>query len=99
MEERMSTSRGEIALFIGELIRSLRIEKGLSQTDVAVKLGTQKSWVSEIERGDKLASLVTIKSLCEAMDEDPLNFMLRCLTKIDWNDCHKKQLESLLSMN
>jgi y4mF family transcriptional regulator len=45
---------------IGTLIRARRRSLGLSQAELASKLGTSRLWITEIERGKPRASLVLI---------------------------------------
>jgi HTH-type transcriptional regulator / antitoxin HipB len=45
---------------IGALIRSRRRSLGMSQADLASKLGASRLWITEIERGKPRASLVLI---------------------------------------
>jgi len=57
----------------GELLRVRRIEKRLSQTDVAKALGLSQPWISMIERGsptvlseDRLVTLLSLLEIAEA---------------------------------
>jgi HTH-type transcriptional regulator / antitoxin HipB len=52
---------------IGSLIRSRRRSLGLSQADLATKLGTSRLWITEIERGKPRASLVLILQAISAL--------------------------------
>jgi HTH-type transcriptional regulator / antitoxin HipB len=52
---------------IGALIRSRRRSLGLSQADLASKLGTSRLWITEIERGKPRASLVLVLQAVAAL--------------------------------
>jgi y4mF family transcriptional regulator len=52
---------------IGALIRSRRRTLGMSQADLASKLGTSRLWITEIERGKQRASLVLILQALSAL--------------------------------
>lgn len=52
---------------IGALIRSRRRSLGMSQADLASKLGTSRLWITEIERGKPRASLVLILQAISAL--------------------------------
>ncbi len=52
---------------IGALIRARRRSLGMSQADLASKLGTSRLWITEIERGKPRASLVLILQALSAL--------------------------------
>ncbi|MEK7535707.1 MAG: helix-turn-helix transcriptional regulator [Patescibacteria group bacterium] len=51
----------------GKKVKKIRQAKGLSQTDVASKLSTDKSFISNLENGRKNPTLKTILSLAKAL--------------------------------
>jgi DNA-binding XRE family transcriptional regulator len=50
---------------IGALIHEARIEKGLTQEELAVKVGTTKSYISKIENNVKEVRLSTLQKIVE----------------------------------
>jgi len=50
---------------IGALIHEARLEKGLTQAQLAEKIGTTKSYISKIENNLKEARLSTLKKIIE----------------------------------
>ena len=50
---------------IGFLLQQARIEKGLSQEDLAVKVGTSKSYISKIENNVKEVRISTLQKIIE----------------------------------
>ncbi|WP_109832106.1 helix-turn-helix domain-containing protein [Reichenbachiella versicolor] len=50
---------------IGALIHDARIEKGLTQEELAIKIGTTKSYISKIENNIKEVRLSTLKKIVE----------------------------------
>ena len=50
---------------IGFLLQQARIEKGLSQEDLAVKVGTSKSYISKIENNVKEVRISTLQRIIE----------------------------------
>lgn len=50
---------------IGALLHEARIEKGLTQEELAEKVGTTKSYISKIENNVKEARLSTLKRIVE----------------------------------
>lgn len=53
----------------GMKIRNLRTEKGYTSLDLAVRSNISKSYIEEIERGDKLnPSFKTVEKLADALN-------------------------------
>jgi DNA-binding XRE family transcriptional regulator len=63
----------------GDTIRTLRLNRGWSQTQLAEKLKTSQSHVTRIERGTENLSTITCRRLCEVfeIDMNTLDAMLR----------------------
>jgi transcriptional regulator with XRE-family HTH domain len=53
------------------MIRDLRTDAGLSQTEVATRLGRPQSWVSKVEVGERRIDVEELSQLCEAIGADP----------------------------
>lgn len=51
----------------GEVLRELRLERGLTQEALALDAGTERSHVSALERAEKGPSLATILRLAQAL--------------------------------
>jgi len=64
----------EYSLFL-EQLRNAREEKGLTQTEVAERLGQTQSFVSKVERGERRIDIVELRGLCSAMDISLLAFV------------------------
>lgn len=56
----------EYSLFIEEL-RKAREEKGLTQTEVAERLGRTQSFVSKVERSERRIDVVEVRAFCSAI--------------------------------
>ena len=65
MEKSIYTK--EYSLFL-EQLRKAREEKGLTQTDVAERLGQTQSFVSKVERGERRLDIVELRAFCYAID-------------------------------
>lgn len=52
----------------GRIIKEFRLKSGLSQDQVVDKIDMSKAYLSEIERGIKMPSLVTIFRIASAID-------------------------------
>ena len=66
----------EYSLFL-EQLRNTREGKGLTQTQVAERLGQTQSFVSKVERGERRVDIVEMRAFCSAMDIDFLGFVQR----------------------
>ena len=56
---------------MGRKIRDLRREKGITQEQLAMKLGISASFMGHIERGTRTASLETLVILCRVLQVSP----------------------------
>ena len=57
----------EITKLIGQRIRNYRIENGLSQEKLAEAAGCHPTYIGQIERGEKNATLESIEKISSAM--------------------------------
>lgn len=53
---------------VGEKIRSLRKERGLSQESLALKAGLNTSYMGQIERAEKSATIDSLEKIANALD-------------------------------
>lgn len=51
----------------GDTLRHFRLVKGYSQEELASKTGMHRTYVSDVERGDRNLSLVNIMKICEVL--------------------------------
>ena len=51
---------------IGFMLQQARIEKGLTQEELAIKVGTSKSYISKIENNVKEVRISTLQKIIEA---------------------------------
>lgn len=56
----------EYSLFL-EQLRKAREEKGLTQTELAEKLGQTQSFISKVERGERRLDVVELRAFCKAI--------------------------------
>lgn len=52
---------------IGKIMKDARIEKGLSQNDLALKVGMKQPDISKIEEGKKNITIETLAYLCKTL--------------------------------
>lgn len=61
------TIANEGAIF-GERLRGLRVERKLTQTELAQRCGSNRPFISNLERGVKVPSLTMVLRLAEALE-------------------------------
>lgn len=66
----------EYELFL-TLLRKAREEKGLTQTDLAARLGESQSFVSKVERGERRIDIVELRAFCNAIGIDLPKFVAK----------------------
>jgi transcriptional regulator with XRE-family HTH domain len=70
-QPKVSTAQprlGEEGLLFGARLRELRIARGLTQPEIAQRVGTSASNISDLERGIKVPTLTTVARLADALD-------------------------------
>ena len=58
----------DIAKIIGQRIRNYRTQKGLSQEKLAELAGCRPTYIGQLERGEKNATLESVEKIASAMD-------------------------------
>ena len=71
--------------FIGNKLKQARLKSGLSQIQLAEKVGLSEKHVSNIERGQNFPSLDTFFRLCEVFDLSLLDFGINIKCKTNEN--------------
>ena len=64
-EKREELEAGFESFKIGAMIHAARLEKGLTQEELAQKVGTTKSYISKIENNIKEVRISTLKKIVE----------------------------------
>ncbi len=59
------------------LLRSIRYEAGLRQSDLAKRLGRPQSFVSKYESGERRLELIELRQVCQAIDISLEGFVRR----------------------
>ncbi|MDQ0086740.1 transcriptional regulator with XRE-family HTH domain [Paenibacillus anaericanus] len=59
-----------IVILVGEKIRALRQHRDLSQEKLAFKAGLNTSYIGQVERGEKSATVVSLEKIAIALDVD-----------------------------
>ena len=74
MEKSIYSPKQEVLL---RLLREVRQEAGVTQVDLAAKLGTQQAMVSNYERGERRLDLIELQQVCEALGITVSEFVIR----------------------
>lgn len=64
-KERNELEAGYEAFKIGAMIHDMRVEMGMTQEELAEKVGTTKSYISKIENNLKEARISTLQKIIE----------------------------------
>ncbi len=64
----------DIKVKIGNRIRELRLEKNLSQTDLAIDAEINRGYLSAVEKGSRNIAIENLEKIIGALDTDFENF-------------------------
>ena len=56
---------------LGQRLRTKRLERGLSQMELAERIGLHFTFVSSVERGERNVSLQSLLKLVDGLDQNP----------------------------
>jgi ribosome-binding protein aMBF1 (putative translation factor) len=76
-EKRDKLEKGYESFKIGALIHEARLEKGLTQEELAEKAGTTKSYISKLENNIKEVRFSTLKKIIELGLEGELQLSIK----------------------
>ena len=57
------------------LLRGARVEAGLTQSELASRLGTDQTFVSKYESGERRLDILELREICRAIGIDFVNFV------------------------
>jgi len=66
----------DIKLKLGRNIRETRIKEGYSQEELASRCGLHRTYISDVERGERNVSVENIEKIAKALKTEP-NELLR----------------------
>ena len=64
----MSSSNHALCVKLGERIRALRLNKGWTQTDMAVHLDMNRGHISDIETGKREVGIITLQVIAAGLE-------------------------------
>lgn len=61
----------DIKLKLGRRIRETRVKEGYSQEELASRCGLHRTYISDIERGERNVSVENIEKIAKALKTEP----------------------------
>lgn len=61
----------DIKLKLGRKIRETRVKEGYSQEELASRCGLHRTYISDIERGERNVSIENIEKIAKALKTEP----------------------------
>lgn len=80
---------------VGRRIRSIRVEKGITQTQLADKAGLSVPSINDIENARTNMWLISFVKICEALDTSPDDILM--LDTASKATCYEDEILSLFS--
>lgn len=68
---------------MGQRVRRLRKQMGVTQEELALKVGISASFLGHVERGSRVASLETFVALCNVLRVTPQYLLNKSLNTFD----------------
>ena len=59
------------------LLRSVRVEAGLTQSELASRLGTDQTFISKYESGERRLDILELREVCQVIGIDFVAFIRR----------------------
>ncbi|MDH2415810.1 helix-turn-helix transcriptional regulator [Nocardioides sp. CER19] len=75
-EGRLSFSENAILRAFGERVRELRTERGWSQEQLMDRAQLDRSYVSQVENGQRNPSLLVIAKIASALNVEPADLLV-----------------------
>ena len=65
----------DLVQLLGENVRRLRKERGLSQEELAFQAGMKRSYLSDLERGTRNPTVRALERLASALEIEPADLL------------------------
>jgi transcriptional regulator with XRE-family HTH domain len=70
-----SMAKGDLQSVVGENLRAYRRARGINQEDFADRLGLHRTYLGDIERGERNLSLQKVELFAELLGLEPLSLL------------------------
>ncbi len=77
---------------VGEKVRMVRKQRGLTQEELAEKAGLQNTYIGGIERGERNISLETLEKVAKGLEVNPIVFLEFTDVEIEKNFLEKHSI-------
>jgi transcriptional regulator with XRE-family HTH domain len=77
IDTRQSARSNEDQQIVADLLTQVRKQLGVTQTDLAERLGKPQSWIAKGERIERRVDLLEVMAICEALRYDPCELVKR----------------------
>ncbi|MEH7180524.1 helix-turn-helix domain-containing protein [Neobacillus vireti] len=84
----------EKTIYIGKVLRTLRIAKGLTQEKLANEINLDRGFISELERNKKAPSYYTIFKLAKGLGMPPEEFTKKVNESLDFDSMLEQEFTS-----
>ena len=71
----LSMAKGDLQSVVGENLRAYRRARGINQEDFADRLGLHRTYLGDIERGERNLSLQKVELFAELLGLEPLSLL------------------------
>jgi transcriptional regulator with XRE-family HTH domain len=71
------TARSPAHLALGQAVRELRIERGLSQEALGHEVGLDRTYVGGVERGERNPTFAALRALADGLEVPPSQLLAR----------------------
>lgn len=88
---------GEQLQYIIDRIKSIRINKGISQIELSLRSNLSQSFIANIEKGKKQPSVFTLLKIADALEVNPQDFFPESLEP-NSKDQIKEKINKLLEL-
>jgi|SRR5690554_1121940 len=86
--------RKDLPDYFGQVLKECRLKAGLSQEELALESGLDRTYISMLERGVKIPTLSTLVKLSKALSVTPVQFLVRAQQLEQGDGPTKKSTES-----
>ena len=66
---------GALQVIVGRNIRRLRLQRGLSQEDLAAEIGVHRTYMGGVERGERNLTLQSLERLAARLGVTPISLL------------------------